>query len=452
MAVEVDGSDGFAVLLNRNAQIGSIVADGRPAKLDFQNGFLWVGLPRGSHRLSIDYDIIVERPEKGGNSSAFANDAGHVRNQYYWHPFFGFGEERDRARFSVQATIPAEYRLVLDIPQTESVVGDRRIVHGDSPSVEAMTIAYDKKWKPRELEAEGIRLTLWASDDFQPSVQMIQQAFSRAARVSTAKFGHPATHEIKIVQTRELQGGGWRFSSDQGIFAGIAADRPTQEAAFPVRLFFGHEVSHLWTHPTGWARNLLAEGWATYAESLILADEFPPDVVRQFWRDQARLQIVTPAAMSTPLREDSTNSGVSYHKGSWVLKMLERTVGREHFASAIRAFASRSSGQTGYNEFLAGLGDKRAAARFLDPWISHAGLPDLNVRIEDGSLVIIQGGAPYWLPHMSLRLVHLDGSVETIFVDVESSRTVVSLHGPRAVTVELDPDEDYLLPRRLFTV
>ncbi len=43
----------------------------------------------------------------------------------------------------------------------------------------------------------------------------------------------------------------------------------------------GHEIGHVWTMAQP-AANFLNEGWATYAESLILDKEFGPATVKAF--------------------------------------------------------------------------------------------------------------------------------------------------------------------------
>jgi hypothetical protein len=80
--------------------------------------------------LTIRYSIEVERGPQDTNSGCFLENAGHLRNQYFWHPFFGFDPVGAWADFHIEVRIPKEYRVSTSIPQTERVVGGERIIEG----------------------------------------------------------------------------------------------------------------------------------------------------------------------------------------------------------------------------------------------------------------------------------------------------------------------------------
>jgi hypothetical protein len=453
MEIEVGSGNGFPMLLNRNARIEAILAGRQSPPLDFQNGLLWIGLPKGFHRITIDYTIQVETAETG-NSASFGPDNGYVRNQYFWHPSLGFGEDRGRASFTVRAAIPSQYQLALDIPQTERLVDGKRVVEAVSAvPAETLTMAYDKDWQSTEMHADGVVLTLLAAKGFTPAADVVSKSFSKAVHVLTARFGRPPISQIKIIQLRRRRGNGWHFFSNQAIFTGASGGSPVREASYPIRVFLGHEVAHLWTKPTGWSRNFLSEGWATYAESIILKDEFGPETVRQFWRDEARLFLTSDGPLGMPMREDRLNGGVSYWKGAWALRMLERLVGDDAFSRAVVNYVAKPVGRTSYDDFLASFGSKRSMAeRFMAPWVSEPGVPTFDVVLNGGRLTISQKGAIYWLPHMAMRLVHPDGSSDLIVTEIEAARTSIDLPEAAVSRVELDPFEDYLLGQRLFDV
>jgi hypothetical protein len=452
IAIEVTSSAGFFTMLNSSARIKTVTVDGKPAPFEFQNGLLRVDTSRGGHNLVLAYEIIVERPEKGGNSAAFAKHAGHVRNQYFWHPFFSFGETRSMADFSITATIPADYQLALDIPQSETVAGNVRTVRARSatPTV-ALTLAYDDKWQPTVLQAGGIKLTLFTSKDFTPSVEAVTKAFEDSVSILKARYGSPPLDELKIVQGMQRPGNGWHFFSNQAIFTGPAGGPPMRIGPFPNRDFLGHEIAHLWTRPSGSTRNFLAEGWATFAEDMLIAPKWGAEAVRQFWRDQARLLTTNPTSMATSIDQDARNSGVSYAKGAWVLRMLERLTTPSVFDGAIRRYASNPLGKTSYEDFLESFGDKSSMVRrFAQPWISEKGLPSLSVTSTGNDLLISQSGPHYWLPNMIIRLIRQDGTSVFVKADIEGATTRVDLRGARVAAAELDPFEDYLLEKRLF--
>jgi hypothetical protein len=410
-------------------------------------------MPVGKHRVDLRYANTVERTH-GGNSATFEDDAGHVRNQYFWHPFFGFGDEASMASFRVRASIPARYRLALDLPQTERVEGDRRIVDAASPAgTAALTFAYDAGWQPTTVDARGVTLTLFANPDFTPARDVIEKTFKDTIEALQARFGPPPMHNIKIVQQRARGDTGWLYLSNQAIFAGSKGGRPSRAPGYAVRSFLGHEISHLWTRPVGPATNFLMEGWATYAEALLVGREYGADATDLFWRDQQRLLLINDDAMKSAMARDSTNSGVSYMKGAWLLRMIERIVSPERFDQAIRNFIARPAGQTRYEDFIAAFGpDAKMVGRFAEPWYSQAGLPDISITRTADTLVISQAGTTYWLPGLTLRMIAQDGTSTLRKVDVTGPKTVIPLAGDRPVRIELDPFGDYLLPKRFLTI
>lgn len=451
LSIRADGTAGFPAMLNKDARIGKLTVDGADSEYEFQNGLLWIPLSKGSHSLSVEYSLKVERPEGGGNSSAFGDEAGHMRGQYYWHPILAFGEETGLARFHVRATIPEPYQLALDVAQRDAAADGMRTAEGDSPAnTTALSLAYDKAWVPRDLGTSSVKLRLFATKDFTPSEGEIADTVSRMADILVRRFGKPAQDQIKIVQLRKRGGDGWFFLSNQSIFAGANGQNPVRPKAYPLSANVGHEVSHLWTRPTGWARFLLLEGWATFAESLLLKEQFGPDTERQFWRDTARKVTSNDWAMGLSIRDDVGNNGLSYWKGAWILRMVEGLVGEKDFDRAIQRFSQSPSEKENYEGFLLGFGAKGPTVeRFLKPWVTEAGLPDLAVRRAGGKAVVSQK-THYWLPNLSVRLIHRDGTMRYATLNLEHGDSVLDLRNEAVAMVELDPSESYLLGRRLF--
>src|SRR5258708_1921845 len=126
LRIQVNGRDGFALRLNHAAKIESIRTAGRePAHL-FGGGLLWIELPEGETELTIRYSIEVEKGPQDTNSGCFLENAGHMRNQYFWHPSFGVDPVGAWADFHIEVRIPKEYRVSTSIPQTDRVSGDQR--------------------------------------------------------------------------------------------------------------------------------------------------------------------------------------------------------------------------------------------------------------------------------------------------------------------------------------
>lgn len=445
MVVEVGGAQGFFAGMNTNATVSAVTVDGRRADHAFQDGLLWVEARSGRRRVKIEYALVVER-EPGGNSAMFGDQFGHVRNQYWWHPFFGFGVDNGLADFRLTIRAPERLKIATDLPQTETVAGGVRTVtaRSDEPTG-AVSWAYDEAWEPRIHAVGAMELRLFATPDYSPATDSFIQAGDETWSVLSARFGAPSLRSIAVIQARGRDGGGWHFFSNQGIFTGAQGGVLSRDNAFPVRAFFDHEVAHLWTRPSGATRNFLSEGWATYAESLVISTRHGAEAARWFWSDQARLFLNSEGARAGVLSDDPNNSGVAYAKGAWTLAMLERVLGRDSFDRGVRAFVAAPQGQTDYAAFLRGFGpDAAKAERFLRPWVEGKGAPQITLVREGGRLVLVRSNGDYWLPDFSVAVEAADGSMEWLRVDVASERTPLPA-GSDGVRVRLDPAEAYLL-------
>lgn len=442
---EVDSEAGFFFGLNLQAKVDDVTVDGRKAAYAFQDGFFWVDAPRGRHRMKVSYQLEVEQ-EMGGNSAMFGGRFGHLRNQNWWHPFMGFGIDRGDGEVRVSIQAPERFRIATDLPQQESVShGVRTVVARSTGKVGAVSWAYDDAWTPRHYQVGDVRLDIFATADYAPSDEVLKASVAQAVHVLSARFGMPQTRRIAIIQARGRDGAGWHFLSNQAIFTGVRGGSPTRLEGYPIRGFLGHEVAHLWTRPSGAARNFLAEGWATYAESLLIEDLQGAERARWFWRDQARLFAASTNANTTALDNDPSNGGVAYSKGAWVLAMLERAVGRAAFYRGMRAFAAAPQGRTSYEDFLRSFGpDAATAERFLTPWVKEMGAATIKLEQAEGRLILRQPGPAYWLPGFELLLEMEDGSMHWRTVDIAGSETFVPLDAP-VRQVHLDPLEKVLL-------
>lgn len=149
MQIAVRGADGFAVRLNHRAVVRQVRTAQGASTYRFGGGLLWVDLPPGTAALTIAYSLSVERGARDSNSGSFLEEAGHVRNQYFWHPFFDFRSRGDWALFEVEARIPREYHLTTSLPQTARFVGNERVISGKParPTM-ALSLIYDRDWQP----------------------------------------------------------------------------------------------------------------------------------------------------------------------------------------------------------------------------------------------------------------------------------------------------------------
>jgi hypothetical protein len=446
LKLRIDGPFGFAARLNRRAVLDIVLVNGKPAAHHFGAGLLWVSVPQNSAAdLRLDYRIDVEKGPDNWNSARFLEHAGHLRNQYYWHPFFGFGEPDGAARFDITARIPAAFQLSTSLPQTSETNGDIRTVRASSiRPTEALTLAYDRDWKVRSITAGSVRLDIFATEDFEPAPEKIAVEFRSAYELLQRRFGAPSGGYFAIVQGRSRAGSGWHNIANQAIFAGVNGGRFLDAGSRP-RAPFHHEVAHAWTSGAAPADHFLTEGWATYVESIFLRESFGDDASRRFWTAEANAYFGAHDGKSHLLR-DPENRGVAYHKGAWIFRMLEQQMGVERFDRAIAEFSKRSlATPVGAQAFMDIFeASQPGLRRFLTPWIEETSAPRLHLRIAGNTVTISQLEPLFTLP--------LDLDVQTAAGKVRKSvrltgREVTVDAGSAVSSVVLDPDWKLLLRR-----
>jgi len=450
MQISVGEQYGFAVRLNHHAKISEVRIDGKPIEHEFGGGLLWIrSSPRRTARVKLRYSIDVEQNPKGDNSGNFLADYGHIRNQYFWHPFFDFESSADLANFSVSVHVPSEYHVTTSVPQTETVKNGIRTIEGHSlkPSF-ALSLLYDRDWQVVPQQSGNFRFETFLTPDFKPPRSQLETIFRRTYDLLSARFGPPQANYFGVAQGRARGSGGWLYRTNDLIVAGEIGG-PTSSRLPRPRAYFGHEVSHGWTSPTGPAANFLMEGWATYAESLLLADEFGPDAESDFWESQRNNYFTGGFEGHAAILKDPSNGGVAYSKGAWILRMLRDAIGNEAFEKGIRDYMKIPPGQpAGLEEFTAAM--TRAAgcdvASFLKPWVSGSVIPDITTRIENQRVKFTQTGPVFVLP-LEVELITAKGSIrKTVQLSHNEDSLDISDLGP-INAVRIDPDHHLLIQR-----
>ena len=446
LTVRIAGPNGFAARLNHRAQLRRVESQGRAVEYRFGGGLLWVDLPRGQTEVMLDYDLPVEAAP--GNSSSFQEAFGHIRNQYWWHPFFDFGNPADQAGFRIRVRLPKTYRLTTSLPQSERVEGDVRIVEGKTEQpTPALSLAYDRDWVGSSQEAGKIRLDLFLTPSFRPEPAVVAREFRDVHEQLARRFGDPAGGYLAIVQLRGDPGDYWHFNSNQAVFAAGSPGFVSRMDSRP-NANLGHEIGHAWTHGTGPAANFLNEGWATYVESLVLQREFGAAGESRFWQYHAQ-QYFQRYDGKRSILEDVDNTNLNYDKGAWIFRMLEQAVGSEAFDRAMTQYSRRS---------LAGAGDWQALAscfqeqniagfdarQFLLPWLKEKSAPHLTSRV-DGSTVTLHQDEPFFPLRIELEATTPQG-VERRQVWMNSAEASATFSGAVS-SLRIDPSQLLLLKR-----
>jgi len=446
--IRVQGNNGFAMRLNYNANLRQVKAGKSAVKYLFGGGLLWVDVPPGETQLTLTYSLTVEEGPNETNSGCFLQKAGHVRNQYFWHPFFDFSSAGDQADFKIEVKIPKEYRLSTSLPQTEHIDGATRVIEAKSvrPTF-ALTLVYDREWKVITEQIGGLRLELFLTPEFKPSPAAVVDEVRSVYSFLSGRFGVPKADYLGIVQARSREGNGWLFASNQVV---VAAGWPrvfSTKGGFP-RAFLGHEIGHLWTNGSGAAANFLGEGWATYVESLVLAQEFGTDTVQQFWKKEAEDYFENYDHKASIL-EDANNGGVAYSKGAWVLRMLEEAVGEDVFRKAMSEYSLRSLAQAAGWEVLAECFQHHGiqgfdARAFLEPWLREKSAPRLTAETKERSVILHQV-EPFFILPVTIEVTTPRGS-ERRRIWIREDQAVISFDDNVSNPL-VDPDGLLLLRR-----
>ena len=392
LAIDVNDPLGFSVKLNHRAILNQVLLNGVKAEYLFDGGMLWVNSQRKKNQqLTLEYSINVEKDEENTNSGYFGSSYGHIRNQYFWHPFFSFSSPNDRADFDLQCNIPGNFQLTTSLPQTESMVGDYRIITAKSelPTF-GLSLYYDRDWTLSTLRKDKIDMVIYATPDFTPNKDTLANQFLKYYDILKSNFGEPISNYFGIVQDR-TGGNGWKNRANSIIIAGQSGSYLITDKPNP-RAIFGHEVAHAWTSPTGPATNFLMEGWATYAESMVLKSVYGDSIIPLFFESQKQNYLNAKFDRYKSLWDDYSNSGISYSKGAWLFYMLANQLGEEKFTAGMRRFIK--SGKQNIHTFIAEM--SKAAGKDMKPfllsWLTSKQIPGLKVQQSAASIEFSQVG------------------------------------------------------------
>jgi hypothetical protein len=438
---------GLAVRLNTAARISQLALNGTASPYDFAGGVLWVHASRATHtRLVLSYTIPAESDD---TSQAY----GALHNTDAWHPFFNYDSGNDLAFISVTATIPAAYYLSTTVKQTERVVNGMRIVHGERGHPEFLAaLIYDRDWHPATTMAGDVTVEAFVTPSFKFSLDTMAAIIGREYTYLRSRFGEPPhpTNYQAIIEDRALHGAGFAVRINDAVISGDHAaflDEPHLGPSYA----YAHEISHLWTmDATGLAANFLREGWATYAETLMLGQTYGPELAREFReRNETAYFAGKRYEGKMSILANPDNGRIHYTKGSWILYSLNAVLGDSAFDRGMREYIARCGlGPDGYEELIAAM--SRAAGHdmtsFIMPWLTGAYVPDVDATVDHGRLIVTQSqpGVLFDLPldvelttasSAERRSVHLTARADTLDV---------SELGPVS-RVRVDPDHHFLL-------
>ncbi|WP_316744277.1 hypothetical protein [Pedobacter antarcticus] len=443
LTIDVNDSYGFATKLNHTAKLEKLVLNGSETAFSFNSGLLWLKAHRKKNQtLIIDYTINVERDETDKNSGYFGDAYGHLRNQYFWHPFFSFSSPNDRADFSLYCTIPKAYHIATSLPQKEIVIGDSRIIEAKSGNPTfGLSIYYDKDWEVNTFKKDHIDLVVYATKDFLPEKQVLYAEFSKSYDTLQKHFGRPIGNYLGIVQDRS-NSNGWKNRSNSIVVAGAKGGTLTTDRPNP-RATFGHEVAHGWTSPTGPATNFLTEGWATYAESVLLSSVYGDSIVTRFFKSQKQNYFNGKYNRNSSLWEDYSNSGVSYAKGAWLFYILSHQLGEKNLSTAMTNFIQ--SGNQSIQSFTSQLSAVAQSDMepFLDSWLKSKEIPALEILQSENNIKIRQARDLFLFP-LEFKIRLKNGTYLTKTINMNTKEQVLTVTEGEIESYVVDPNDKLL--------
>jgi hypothetical protein len=479
--IDIGSANGFAFRFNTGANITSVELDGRALQYEHGGGVMWFGAqPKRGAKLVMRYSLIEPKfagalPPKDSTKATPVGEQpafGAYHNPDAWLPFFNYDSGNSFATMTATVTIPAAYRLTTSVPQTETVqAGVRKVVGRSGHPQFLLALAYDREWQVQSstiaTPVGPVRVETFLPPGFKFTHDSIAKVAQRVYDVLGRRFGEPQapTRYLGILANRALGRGGFSVRMNNIVTGGAGATR-LDDATLAPSYVLAHEISHGWTmNASGYAANMLQEGWATYAEGVVLGAVYGAEAERAFWERQ-RASYMSGVDRSgfagfegrQSILSNPDNGRIHYVKGSWVFRDLERTLGSATFDRGMRDYiAVRREGRAaGYQEFIAAM--SRAAKRdmtpFILPWLDGKYIPNVEARVE-GSRVILRQEQPdvvFELP-VDVALTTANGTVVRRSVRLTRRADTLDVADIGSVTdVTVDPEHWFLLQRHFGEV
>jgi aminopeptidase N len=200
-----------------------------------------------------------------------------------------------------------------------------------------------------------------------------------------------------------------------------------------------HELAHQWfgdlVTPADWKYLWLNESFATYFGYRIVDHYYPEwDVWDQFLQGQTatalerdglweNFPIEIPGGEHVVI--NVSTAPIIYNKGGSILRQVEGYVGSDHFREGLsRYLKTHAYGCATSHDFWEALGavSSRPVAEMMENWIGQAGFPLVEVRKEQGRLLLAQQRFTYlprqsdqrWLIPLSVRLFYENGTSRVV--------------------------------------
>jgi hypothetical protein len=327
----------------------------------------------------------------------------------------------------------------------------------------SLALVYADNWNVVSSKlSDGTRFETFLAPAFPYSHDTLAKVIGDVYRILGQRFGEPEapSRYVALVEDQLIDDDGIAVRIDNAVISGSNATRLAEPIVGPSYVL-AHETSHGWTmNSSGYAVGMLQEGWATFAESLMLRDVYGAETERQFWERQRTGYMNgldrggvpgNPEARQSILANPDSR-GNQYYTGSWIFRSLDFVLGDSVFDRGMRAFIQHAGkGPNGYRELIDAM--SRAAGRdmtsFIMPWLSAGYIPDVDARVEERQLIVSQSqpGMLFDLP-LDVALTTVSGAIVHRRMHLTARADTLALGNLEAVNdVRVDPEHHFLMQR-----
>lgn len=325
-------------------------------------------LPAGAHTLTIDYTAPIPNTPAGLYYNDYRTAAGPAKRMLVTQfestdarrmmPLWD--EPEFKARFQLSVVLPQDYAAISNMPaeaETPAGPGLKHIRFATSPRMSSYLLALIAgDLNAVRGAAANTKLGVWSPKGEEAQGRYALDVMANVLPFYNEYFGVP--YPLPKLDLIAIPGnfsagamenwGAITFIDDGLLFDPATSDAATRER---IHVFVAHEIAHQWSGDLvtmGWWDNLwLNEGFATWMEYKA-TDHFNP--AWDIWprqheaRELAMAQDALPTThpVQQPIRDETEAAtafdGISYQKGSQIIRMVEDWIGADKFRDGMRAY------------------------------------------------------------------------------------------------------------------
>jgi len=411
-------------------------------------------------------DGLIFRPSLRGQPAVFADNWPNRARR--WFP--GIDHPSDKATVEFRVRTPRAWQVVANgLLVSEEIEEDGRkltVWATDVPIPVYTMVVGASELSVREIGTFGcdegsdrcVRISQWVyPEDEEQALRLFRRAPEMVAFYDSL-IGPFAYEKLALVQSSTRFGG---MENSSTIFFSEALSRGRAGDAV-----VAHEIAHQWfgdaVTAREWPHLWLSEGFATYFAAVFFEFREGDYAAAERLASAEQRYLFSGSAVWSPVIDlgQSDPSGLlnanSYQKGAWLLHMLRRMVGDEAFFEGVRSYYAEYMNQTALSEDFERIMAEVSGedlAWFFEQWLEKPGFPVVQVQPywNEGSktLVLRVHQAQRWPPFsfpLEFEAVGEGYRIESTFwVDSRDSRIEWSLPGePEGLKV--DPHNELLGP------